>query len=278
MPRAVLSGLRSAWKPTPILRPLTYTAAAMADTELPTFVAPLHPVMRTVAYAVPIVLLAGLLFTYLIAPDFYIRVVLEEQNREHQVVEIITFISALLAAPLLWTAAWRTWRSDPGLRLGALGLAVVGLAAFFFAGEEISWGQTWLGWNTPDELREYTVETNLHNMRDLVVSVQTLGSVFLMLVFFAIPLGWRLDRSHRFLPRSLGPMVPDGAAVFTLACAFAIKGFKDVIRVGFEHALETDFYHDFLEQANEQKEMLVAVALLLYGVLRLFASRTWSRS
>lgn len=44
--------------------------------------------------------------------------------------------------------------------------ALIGLACFYFAGEEASWGQHWFGWETPDGLKELNDqgETNFHNM------------------------------------------------------------------------------------------------------------------
>lgn len=42
-----------------------------------------------------------------------------------------------------------------------------GVAALYFLGEEISWGQTYLGWETPGAVAELNrqKETNLHNLR-----------------------------------------------------------------------------------------------------------------
>ena len=48
----------------------------------------------------------------------------------------------------------------------AIWYGLMGMASLFFAGEEISWGQHWFGWETPEEIAALNdqEETNLHNM------------------------------------------------------------------------------------------------------------------
>jgi len=43
---------------------------------------------------------------------------------------------------------------------------LMGVASLFFVGEEVSWGQHWFGWETPDGVAALNdqEETNLHNM------------------------------------------------------------------------------------------------------------------
>ena len=97
--------------------------------------------------------LAGLIVTYLVAPRFYLSQILEINRREGQLVERITFGSALLASILLgWTALQLGRRGE---RLGAAAIGVIGAAAFFFAGEEASWGQHWLGFEPPQSVAPF---------------------------------------------------------------------------------------------------------------------------
>ncbi len=197
---------------------------------------------------------------------------LQSGRREFQLVELLTFSEALLAGILLLGAAHRLWHGPrpPGGRPAPLYatalMGLVGIAALFFAAEEISWGQTFLGWDTPESYRSRSGETNLHNM-DLLVSVQTLGSIFLGAVFFAIPLAWR-KRDSLGLPPGLGPAIPPGPAVFTVAFAFCWKAWKNLYRVLYDGDVDTAtvFYVQFLEQINEQKEMFCAQGLLFYGL------------
>lgn len=82
------------------------------------------------------------------------------------------------ALPSVWLAAW---------------YGMLGLACLYFAGEEASWGQHWLGWETPDGIKEFNDqgETNLHNMSSwldqkprLIVELSAIiGGVIMPLVF-----------------------------------------------------------------------------------------------
>ncbi len=83
-------------------------------------------------------------------------------DREHGFIENLTAL-LLLAACLFFVQAWRGRRDawqGAWLVLWAIG-------SFFFLGEEISWGQHYLGWETPDWLKGMNrqAETNLHNLR-----------------------------------------------------------------------------------------------------------------
>lgn len=232
---------------------------------------------RLVVYATPLAILGGLLALYPIAPDFYTRVILSEQNREYQVVEIATFVCAISGAFMLGLAAWRLWRTGEagGVRNGAVIVAIIGAAAFFFAGEEISWGQTYIGWKTPEAYRPYAGETNLHNT-EMPIRLKTMGSLFLVAMFFALPAAWRLDRSRK-LPRGWWPAIPEGPVVFCMAVGFVWREAKTVYRFfnadWRENRDAHEWYWGFLDQGGEHKELLVAVALFMYGVYRLRTAR-----
>ena len=75
--------------------------------------------------------------------------------------------TALLLLPGI-VAGIRIWRRRGGLPKRWLGLwfALVGLGCIYFAGEEISWGQSLFHWQTPEILKEVNDqdETNLHNI------------------------------------------------------------------------------------------------------------------
>lgn len=72
--------------------------------------------------------------------------------------------AAFLATALIYLAMARREREAPRPRR----LLLLGLGLFFLlaGGEEASWGQHWLGFETPDELKELNAqqETNLHNL------------------------------------------------------------------------------------------------------------------
>ena len=83
---------------------------------------------------------------------------------EHGIVEIGTF-AVLLPAIYLGLRCWLRRNRLPRRWIGPW-LLLVTLACFYFAGEEVSWGQQFLHWRTPELVGEYNDqgETNLHNV------------------------------------------------------------------------------------------------------------------
>ncbi len=231
------------------------------------------------AYAAPLVVILTLLTIYLVAPEFYLARVLELTRRESQAVEMATV--ALLAValfPLAW-AAKRLWSDLPraiegsGARplLHRYGAAVfvtlILLATLFFLGEEVNWGQTFKLWFDPTH--KLDEQTNLHNNVP-GISLQGLGSLGMACAFFVAPLLWLL-RDRLRLPSTLAPAMPEGPVIACLAVAMVWKWFKDVYASVAGTAPENTFYVGFVEQINEQKELLVALSLLLYGLYRVRA-------
>lgn len=242
-----------------------------------------RPVDIAAALVGPVILLA-LLIAYLVAPDFYLQHVLSEQHREYQVVELTTFACSVLAGILLLIAGVKLnhrqaslYRSEGGgwgnllrQRAGAAVVLIAGLAAVFLAGEEISWGQTYLGWDTPEKYADFSGETNLHNA-DLPIRLQSLGSLFLIVLFIALPLAWRFFKDR--LPASLAPAIAEWPVITTIVVAFLWKEGKSVYRIATGQDESSAFYINFIEQFNEHKEMLAAVTLLMYALYRLRAVR-----
>jgi len=235
-----------------------------------------HPVWL---YMVPVAVPGVLMLIYLISPRFYLDYILYTRHRETQVVEIVTVGAALAAGALLLWQGWVLARRQKGPlrgrgrgRGGAAIIGLIGLATLFFAGEEMSWGQSYFRWETPEPYRELSGETNLHNT-DLPVN--SLGSVFLVVMFFVLPLMWTL-RWPRPLPGSLPgwrPAIAEAPVIFCMACGFAWKEVKTLYRWVNPDFEDIQIYHDFFEQLNEHKELLVAVALLMYAVYRIKAVR-----
>ena len=104
-------------------------------------------ILNKIGYASPIVIVSGLYVTYMAAPEFYLSYILEEAHREQGAVEIVTFLSALIAGLLLSYSTWQLWQRGNWLAAGVVG--AVSAATLVFAGEEIGWGQIYLGWETP---------------------------------------------------------------------------------------------------------------------------------
>ena len=231
----------------------------------------------TAAYLAPLALIAVLIGVHAVSPHFYLTYVLEEKQREYQAVEIFTFTCAILGSGLMFHAAWRLWRGarDRSLReRGGLAIiTVLALATFFFAGEEISWGQTYLGFATPAAYKPLSGETNLHNTQ---LSIKALGDWFLVALFFILPAVWSLRGRWR-LPGSWAPAIAEGPVVFAMAVAFVWRLYKNIYRQWLLGGpQEQDLYYmQFVEQINEHKEMLAAVSLLMYGLYRASAVRRY---
>lgn len=229
---------------------------------------------RMALYALPLLVIAGLLVIYAVSPSFYLRVVLQEQRREMQAVEIVTFICAFAGAILTLRTAWRRFRPSHTTwsvwgEMGAVAImAAIGLAALFFAGEEINYGQTWFGSDVEGDMQGVVNDFNVHNHFELF-SIQGLGSLFLIVTFLLLPLAWR-KRDRFGLPAGWSPAIAEGPVVLTIFIAFLWKEVKNIYRAMVDVGDPPDprFYWEFLEQANEQKEMLVAIGILMYGIYR----------
>jgi hypothetical protein len=98
------------------------------------------------------------------------------------------------------------------------------VAMVYFAGEDINWGQYYVGWATPEYFMQHNreQETNLHNMSSWFNQKPRLVAELWMLVAcIAVPLGWQLPRvlTARILPASFWP---DGRLVFIAALALLV--------------------------------------------------------
>jgi hypothetical protein len=243
-------------------------------------------VLNLLAMLSPLLVVATLLAIYLADRDFYLAYVLEAQHREYQAVEMATVSLATLAGLMLLGAAATLWRRSrdaaaSGGLTGARGFSgivarhgatlivlAVGGACLFLAAEEVSWGQTFQYWGVPEREKPISHETNLHNNLDL--PLQSVGQAFLVLVFFGLPIAWAF-RDRLGLPASLRPAVAEAPVIVAAAAAFAWKLVKEIY-VGVRGKPEGDaFYWGFIEQINEQKELLVALALFLYACYRVRA-------
>jgi hypothetical protein len=117
---------------------------------------------------------------YVTAPHFYVSYIFQIQERELQLVEILTFLAASIASGLLLVSTLKFLKGPNYWAAGLVGL--VAMAALFFAGEEISWGQSYFQWTTPTWWQEnFSGETNIHNSR---LPVHQLSALFILSVFF----------------------------------------------------------------------------------------------
>lgn len=112
--------------------------------------------------------------------------------------ELVTFLALAGSAVLCWLAARNQLRSSRAMasRASALCYAVLGVGLFVVGMEEISWGQTYLRWQTPESWAAINSqqETTVHNLLDqptLHVIEQRLIYLFVALAFIAMYLAVR---------------------------------------------------------------------------------------
>ena len=232
------------------------------------------------AYTWPFFVILALVGTYLTAPQFYVSYIFQIQEREFQVVEILTFLAAGMAGSLLLMATWNFFNAKNYWASSLVGM--IAMAALFFAGEEISWGQSYLQWATPTWWQEhFSGETNLHNSS---FPVHQLAALFMFSFFFLLPFCWRFRSTfHLPLPQALGPAIPEGPVIFAIAMAIVFREFKGIYRSFSPHwyrevdipwvEFHDQFYQEFLWGMNEYREMLVALSLLLYAGYQIMAAK-----
>jgi hypothetical protein len=160
-----------------------------------------------------------------LAPGFYEAWMNDEQG----VVELGQWL-ALLAAIVL--AARLLVRSEVRRRPALLGwVALAGLACFYVAGEEVSWGQHLLQWNTPEYWRAVNdqQETNLHNTSSWFdQKPRTLLELGVILGGLLAPL---LRKLRPGLFRGLVDLLAPTAATAPIAMIAELAGFSE--RLGF---------------------------------------------
>ena len=209
------------------------------------------------------------LLIYAASPEAYQRYVVSEQFREYQAAEMITFGSALLGGLALLSAAAVMLRKR--FNAAAVVAAASGLASIFLAGEEVNWGQTFVNWGIAEREQRLAQVLNLHNTTEFI-SIQSLGSIFIIGLFLVLPVVFAL-RGATKLPVTLRPAVPPLSAVVSVLLGLAFSEAKDLYRTIYDPDTSDRLYMGLLEQANELKEMLIAVALLLYGLSALGRAR-----
>ncbi|PVA08746.1 hypothetical protein DC366_17570 [Pelagivirga sediminicola] len=109
--------------------------------------------------AIALILIATIVLAFA-NPSFFTLVFAAEDGP----VEYATALFLLIASIVLATHAASLWRSG---RRGAAGLTVFYALLFFMAaGEEISWGQRIVGWESDEFFQQNNkqYETNLHNL------------------------------------------------------------------------------------------------------------------
>jgi hypothetical protein len=195
---------------------------------------------------VPVAVAAFVLGTYWLAPDWYQRYVLPEG---YGLLEISHFLIPLfglfIAASLLLLPFVRA-------RPFVFTVALIGaLSCLYIAGEEMSWGQHFFHWNTPEYWAEVNrqQETNLHNT--YAVFEKTPRSMLeigifvggLLVPLAAIFLPWlRACRASLFLPADALVPTATGALIFKLIDRLQQGGHIGIILQRPAETIETYLY------------------------------------
>lgn len=119
---------------------------------------------------------------------------LETLYREDGIVENAAVAGYLICAMTFGSLFWSIHKSDTlaSSSSGEHSIVYLLFAALFLfaAGEEISWGQRLIGWETPASLRQVNnqLETNLHNMAILDGKLDVAFHLFCVGYLFALPM------------------------------------------------------------------------------------------
>jgi len=179
---------------------------------------------------------------------------------ERGIVENLTVV-ALALAIIYGVRSFRARFRLPVSWLGAW-IALVSLAAFVFLGEEISWGQHYFHFETPERWSDLNIqhEMNLHNLNKLINHIpRFILSVIAFVGGIIIPIVIRAKRI------SLNPAAPYywlwPTIVCTPTCIMAMSiGIPD--KIAYELHLEL---WDFLViRPGELKECFLAIFMFLY--------------
>jgi hypothetical protein len=185
------------------------------------------------------------------APDFYRQWVIPEDGLVEWLTPLVLISAFSIALSLLRRAprGLRTW------------LVLFAIGCFYFAGEEVSWGQRLFGWATPEPWQAINKqsETNLHNLSGLLDSKpRLLLSIGMLIGGIVYPLSSRARRIlDRIIPTRFWPTrVCTPAAVLALLAGTPARILElssitppAVLAIG---------------EPGEVKELYIALFLLLY--------------
>ena len=144
---------------------------------------------------IPIFIALLVIISYRVSPDWYGKWIIPEG---YGVLEFSQFITALLGLAVAVRLLF-----DPFVRRRKLVFAVTilgALSCFYIAGEEMSWGQHFFHWNTPEYWAEVNrqEETNLHNTYAIFEKwPRAILEVGILIGGLLIPFAAMLDRRVR---------------------------------------------------------------------------------
>jgi hypothetical protein len=155
-------------------------------------------------------------------------------------------------------------------------LLLLSILLFFGAGEELSWGQNFIGFKTPDELNKINVqkEFNIHNIEIFntnnfdhtqkkgwhrLLEINFLFRVFIILYGIILPLSVFHNKwINKIVSKIKIPIAPISLGVFFFVSWLS---FKIVL-----YFLPTEKNNNYYESAGEIFEFLTAYVFFLIGI------------
>jgi hypothetical protein len=212
--------------------------------------------------AVPLLAGVSLLVIYAVAPEFYKERILPEG---YGVLELSHFFMPLTGFIIcLGLLRLRIVRAG-GLLLWAV--ILFALVCFYIAGEEHSWGQHFVHWNTPEYWAEINRqdETNLHNISPWFNNRPRL------VLEIGIVVGGLLMPLWQFLR---GPFRHLLLALFTPPAALIPTALMYLVFKAVDHVTKRGLVGDILARPSEAIETFMYLFILFYLIV--FARRVRS--
>lgn len=143
------------------------------------------------AIGLTLLLFAGVVLYAWLDPDGFARQL--EHDDSPGGAGVIEHLTVIVLIPGILFGLYAYWGYRDRLPHQILGywLLAWSLACIYFAGEEMSWGQQYFSWGTPDFLTKLNDqgETNLHNMSSwLDQKPRALVELFIFVIGFLVPL------------------------------------------------------------------------------------------
>lgn len=188
--------------------------------------------------------------------------------KEDHVAEWMSFFALLGTSLVFLITYFRIRHQSPRkARMAELSLLVLALMFFAAAGEEISWGQRILGFETPETLRNYNEqgEFNFHNLpfldqrNKLLIDHYDVINIVWFVFVIAIPLAAKSSqRMHRLISRTI-VIAPYSLGLLFILNYVAGKIYKFIL----PEMIEIKYR---IANINEIREMLFAVLFLTVAI------------
>lgn len=202
---------------------------------------------------------AFVVYEWLDHDDFTRQLKQEHSSEGAGIVEHLTFFVLIpgILCGLFVVWRWRERFASPLLRWWVF---VWALACIYFAGEEVSWGYWYFGWETPEVIATVNDqgETNLHNMTSwLDQKPRALVELFVFIAGVALPLRRKLLGSKPLLRGRLAILEP-----WVIAPGSLIAAGLFFVAIRISKYLPKESFDNFGD--SELREFAVAWFLGLY--------------